>query len=177
MTDSISFHAWLYDHLAQVFDGSIARRPPLPPAAPREGPIREAIDALADALESVEPDQTQADHARLFLNAPEGVAAPPYASWYLDGCLLGPSASWVAAAYRQQQVEIAPEGGEPPDYLACELEFILGAERRFIEGHLACWIPQFLARVRAGRPGAVFAAAADLLTQLLAIEQHRVARR
>jgi TorA maturation chaperone TorD len=192
MSDSAAFHAWVYDHLSRLFDGDVTEWPPRPADAPRDGAIRRAVDDVAHALTVVEPSGTQADHVRLFVNAMEGVAAPPYASWYRDGTLGGPTTSWVAATYLAQQIAIAAEAGEPPDYLPCELGFLhflsrhefaarqtgdrpaladaLAARHRFITSHFAHFVPMFLARVRGAHAGPVFAAAAELLGRLLAEE-------
>jgi TorA maturation chaperone TorD len=130
-------------------------------------------------------EEALADHARLFVNGLDGVVAPPYASWYLDGKLFGPSVQWVERAYAEHGIEPAPDAGEPPDYIGVELEFMLflerhalaasttrddaallavvDHERHFVLNHVALWLPAFVAQVRTGDPGPVFAAASDLL--------------
>jgi len=78
-----------------------------------------------------------------FINRLGGVPAPPYGSLYLerDGILMGQSSLKVLEAYRAEDLSLEG-GGEPPDYLATELEFLyylVGQEeealsRRDVEG-------------------------------------------
>ena len=143
------------------------------------------MTALCTALDRMPADDTRRDHVRLFVNAPGGAAAPPYASWYLDERLCGPAADRVAALYAAHGVERCADSGEPADYLSTELEFlyfltrhelaadatgdrlalrdVLAAQRTFVVGHVARWVPAFTARVREAQPGPVFAAAVTVL--------------
>lgn len=179
-----------------MFDGDFegGSAPPVP-AGLEQSPVLDAIADLRSGLASAHA-QAQSDHVRLFLNAPGGVAAPPYASWYLDGQLLGPATTWAARAYASQGLEAEPGAREPADYIGAELEFMyflvrhemaarrtgdgealraaLGSQARFVREHLARWLPAFIERVRAHQPGAVFAAAVGLLDLVLQDDVHRL---
>jgi TorA maturation chaperone TorD len=186
---TVLYRLWVYDYLARLFDGSLDHLPAPPGAAATSPRVSAAVDVLLTAVAGSPADDVRADHARLFVNAPRGVAAPPYASWYLDGQLSGASAQWVEQAYAARGLERAPDAGEPPDYLGAELEFlhflarhelaargtddaaslrvILTAEKDFVLGHVARWLPPFIAQIRSSEPGPVFAAAADVLWTVL----------
>ncbi len=105
-------------------------------------PDQELLDALArgeadEAARLVEVDPLPALHqndslqdlevgfTEQFINRLGGVPAPPYGSVYLeqDGVLMGPSSLKVLEAYRAEELSLE-SGGEPPDYLATELEFL-----------------------------------------------------
>jgi TorA maturation chaperone TorD len=181
---------WIWERLAKIFDGDVE---PLP--APPEGvnaisgPIRRRLEALRTAITEADPDEACADHVRLFVTARDGVPAPPYESWYIDGELLGPSTRRVEEMYAAHGLARAEEGGEPADYLSTELEFlyflarhelaaravgdreallaVCDAQNRFVHAHLGRWIPAFVRQTRAAHPGSVYAAAIDLLETVL----------
>lgn len=190
MDDRDDVPSWVCRELAGLFDAVPEALAPLPEAAgfPR---TLDAIRALQAAFAARPREVHQAEHARLFVNAPEGVAAPPYASWYLDGRLLGPAADWVAGEYRRQALELAPDAGQPADFIGTELEYLyfLGrhqraarwtrdvagfeatgvAEARMLD-HLRRWTPLFLADVRRAAADGLYGRAADVLQTYL-VEQ------
>jgi TorA maturation chaperone TorD len=186
---AVLFRLWVYEYLAQLLDGT-ATDLPAPPDADGSSPqLASAVDALRAAVAGSSTEDLLVDHARLFVNARDGVAAPPYASWYLDRRLLGPSSQWVEETYARQGVEPAPDAGEPPDYVGTELEFllflarhelaargtgdqdalcvVLDSEAQFVLNHVARWLPAFITQIRTAEPGPVFAAAADLLSVVM----------
>jgi TorA maturation chaperone TorD len=184
---------WSCAALATVFDHVPERLDPVPDPA---GELTAAAHALVRALDETPRVATDADQVRLFINAPGGVPAPPYASWYLDGELLGPSTQFPADAYARHGLEIDASAGAPLDALPVELEFlaflarheraarvtgdesaladVLRSRRHFLEHHAALWMPAFVAAVRAGAPGPVFAAAITLLDDWLRVERVRL---
>ncbi|HEX9638118.1 MAG TPA: molecular chaperone TorD family protein [Acidobacteriota bacterium] len=196
---------WAYRTIAQLLDEIPERLPPLgaatgqgmidPEAGQRYSGTRTAAENLQRAFAAQTREGIQADQTRLLINAPGGVLAPPYASWYLDGALQGPSCDWVAQEYGSQALEPDAEGGEPADFLATELEYMYflcrheraarltadaaalaaveQAQARFLN-HLSRWLPRFLSRLRAGRPRGVYRALADLLEVFLNEELERV---
>ncbi|HET8646749.1 MAG TPA: molecular chaperone TorD family protein [Vicinamibacteria bacterium] len=174
----------------------------VPPDAPPEILLRdypltaEALAALAAALRRAPAADIASDRVRLFVNAMGGVAAPPYASWYLDGTLAGPAAVQAAEAYAAQCLEAAGDSGHPPDYLGTELEFLNllcrhqvaaqatgdaaagtaagQAEASFLLGHFCRWVPHFAKAMRGAAPGPVFGRLAGALEALCAEEQRRL---
>jgi len=182
---------WIWDRLARIFDGEIPDLSELPAGLHAiSGPIAARLDALREAIAGSAPDDVRADHVRLFVTARDGVPAPPYESWYVDGELFGASCRRVEALYAAQGVARDAEGGQPADYLSAELEFLYFLARHevaaraigdaaarqaardagaaFLRTHLARWVPPFVARIRAARPTPVFAAAAGLLEAAVA---------
>jgi TorA maturation chaperone TorD len=186
---AVLYRLWVYEYLAQLFDGALQHLPEPPDAGGSPSRLSAAADRLLTAVVQSPAEEALADHARLFVSARDGIAAPPYASWYLDRQLLGPSSMWVERAYADQGVERAPDAGEPPDYIAAELEFlifltrhelaarrttdtdalrgVLDSEKQFVLSHFARWLPAFIAHIRAAEPGPVFAAATDLLSAVM----------
>lgn len=182
--------------LAQLFDGALDDLPARPDPGGASPDVSGKARAVCIALRESRADDVLADHTRLFVNGRGGVAAPPYASWYLDRQLLGPSSRWVEQAYARQGLERAPDAGEPADYLGAELEFlfflarhelaarstadhdalraVLDSERQFVLGHMARWVPAFISRIRSAEPGPVFAAATDLLSAVVEQEVKRL---
>jgi putative dimethyl sulfoxide reductase chaperone len=177
---------WVYSHLSELFVAAPRRLEPLPPGAAENHPeTRSAVEALGRALAGTGPEAVAIAQTRLFVNATGGVGAPPYASWYLDGALQGPSTVLVTEAYAGQCLAVAAQSGQPPDYIATELEFLhfLGrhqeaarltddhsaliaardAETRFLEAHFFRWVPRFSRAIRHAAPGPVFAGVADVL--------------
>jgi TorA maturation chaperone TorD len=96
-----------------------------------------SLDA-ADPLQDLEVGFTEQ-----FINRLGGIPAPPYGSVYLeqDGILMGQSSLRALEAYRAEDLSLEG-GGEPPDYLATELEFLFylvsqeeeALSRRDVEG-------------------------------------------
>ncbi|TRO78326.1 molecular chaperone TorD family protein [Desulfuromonas acetexigens] len=120
--------------------------------------------------------ELEAGFTDLFINRLGGVPAPPYGSIYLEqaGILMGASTLKVLDAYRREGLSL--EGsGEPPDYLATELEFLyylVGQEeealqqrqveaardfslkqRAFVSELLSPWLPVFCRRLEAAPGG------------------------
>lgn len=135
------------------------------------------IDDTPPRLPNDEPlADLEAGFTDLFINRLGGVPAPPYGSIYLEqaGILMGPSTLKVLDAYRREGLSL--EGsGEPPDYLATELEFLyylVGQEeealqerqvetardfslkqRAFVSELLMSWLPVFCRRLEAAPGG------------------------
>jgi TorA maturation chaperone TorD len=190
---------WIYSRLPELFvDIPRPLEPPPPDAGGSHPATRRAVDALGRALALADPAALAEEQVRLFVNAPGGVPAPPYASWYLDGTILGPSTALVAEAYAGQCLAAAVEGGPPPDYLPTELEFLhflcrhqeaaratgdapalvaaRDAETRFLQAHFFRWVPRVASAIHDAAPGPVFARVADVLAAFCAEEAYRPAR-
>ncbi len=87
----------------------------------------------------------------LFINRLGGAPVPPYGSVYLDpeAALMGESSQKVHAAYREEGLSL-DGGGEPPDFLATELEFLYFLVERE-EQALACENPAGAAEASVGQ--------------------------
>lgn len=132
--------------------------PLVPPVQPRVEP-EDSVD-LAVA------------YTRLFLGSP-GVAAPPYASFYLDrgGGVMGPSTVEIMKIYRAAGLCLDDEFNDLPDHIAVVLEFlyyliyreiVADAEnacedrtrfgdirRRFLTSYVHTWVPRFCGKITA----------------------------
>ncbi len=126
---------------------------PFAPLSPQE---RQALKALAEAFSlgsfPEEPlEFLQQEYTRLFINAPGGVPAAPYASVYLSKEGLLCQEPWEEALSFYRKAGFAPQGQEPADHLAYELAFLglLFQEgqndllRQFLCNHLLVWFPLF----------------------------------
>jgi TorA maturation chaperone TorD len=182
---------WLSDLFSGHGDPSAAPPPTdrLPPAVSGAATRLGAIPSASDLR-----DRVESERVRLFVNAPGGVPAPPYGSWWLDGTLAGSSTAAVEAIYADEGLRPG-SGAGPADFLPTELEFVhfllqhqiaarrTGAtdlehdarrrERRFLDDHVVRWIPPFLAAAREATADPTWIAAFDLLEHLLDDEVRR----
>jgi TorA maturation chaperone TorD len=137
--------------------------------------------------------QREAERVRLFEAATGGVPAPPYGSWWLEGCLGGETSRAVANFYREEGLQ---PGNGPADYLSTELElvqFLLRHQRagrltgqeetassarqrehEFISLFLLPWVPDFCTAGRRATTDHFWIAIFDLLETLLHAEQARL---
>lgn len=161
----------------------------------------EQLAALFDGELAAETDNelARAEYVRVFILAAGRQTAPLYASWYLDGQLLGPSREWVEQEYLAEGVTLADDAQQSADYLPCELEYLFflsrheraaeatgdaaalasarAAQRRFLEQHLIKWLPRFLEQARAAHPGPFIAQALDSLEGFVSEERARLLNR
>jgi TorA maturation chaperone TorD len=120
-------------------------------------------------------------------------ACPPCETEYVDGKLSFQRAQQladIAGYYRAFGVE---PGAERPDHIALELEFMAllidlesragtkdqldvsrDAQVRFVQDHLAWWLPVFARLLHKEAPGSFFAAVGDLLCAFLPTERARL---
>ena len=106
-------------------------------------------------------EDLQAEYVRLFINGPGGVAAPPYASIYVNhsGLLRQQGYDEALALYRRAGLEPA-ETSESPDHIAHELAFLailldqdnLPVAGSLLKSHLCKWYPRFHERLLAADP-------------------------
>ncbi len=105
--------------------------------------------------------ELQEEYTRLFINAPGGVAAPPYASVYVagQGLLMQEGHAQAQEFYSRAGLQLA-DGQEPADFLPLELAFTAVLLERgdlvllseFLEKHLWRWFQVFERRVEASGP-------------------------
>jgi len=128
-------------------------------ANPMENIGRE-LDLLEKESYRYSLETFQEEYVRLFVNSPEGVPAPPYASFYTENRLHGRATREVASFYERFGILPGGEGGEPPDFIVYELEFLsflcslepkeaeaARFQADFFRLHLAPWAEPFLDRV------------------------------
>lgn len=100
----------------------------------------------------------QAEYVSLFVASSNGVAAPPYGSFYLEGAIMGESTQRTLEAYKVAGFALNREYRDLPDHIAAEFEFLCHLARwhnkeamelslRFLEENLLRWFPQFAERV------------------------------
>ena len=129
--------------------------------------IGQALDRMKAVLAAMGREAAEAlnvEATRLF-EGPGKPVAPPYASYYLNGRLMGHPAIAANQFYLSKAALPEPEGGVPPDHVAVELGFMaylarrmersfaaaktrealsaLEASREFIDEHLVTWLPRF----------------------------------
>ncbi len=115
----------------------------------------------ADLSGDMPYEELQAEYVRLFVNAPGGVPAPPYASIYVQGCgfMMQEGHAQAMAFYRRAGLEPAAFD-ECGDHLRYELAFVghllddeaLPMLNEFLDEHLLQWFPDFLLRLNAAQP-------------------------
>ncbi len=105
--------------------------------------------------------ELQEAYTRLFINAPGGIIAPPYASVYIAGQGLLMQEGHDQAREFYQKAGLEPlANGEPADFLPLEFSFAaillergdLELLSQFLEKHLWRWFQVFEKRVEASRP-------------------------
>jgi TorA maturation chaperone TorD len=158
------------------------------PSPQSRGAVGEAVSRLRSAAAGASPE---AERVRLFVNAPGGVPAPPYGSWWLEETLQGRSTEEVAAFYRQEGLQ-SSGGAGPADYLPAELEFLhfllqhqraarvtrsesleqqgRESERQFLERFLLPWLPAFCSGARQATADPFWLSVFDLLEAFIAGE-------
>lgn len=115
----------------------------------------------AQAISDCTLEDLQAEYVRLFINGPGGVAAPPYASIYVQdsGLLRQQGYDEAVALYNKAGLE-ATVTDESPDHISIELAFLAllldqqkyQAAGAFLQDHLCSWYPKFYARLMLAEP-------------------------
>ncbi len=189
--------SWVYRELGGLFDRVPEALSFDEPEAAVYARTQAALRALCQEFPLHSRAALESEQVRLCVNAPGGIPAPPYASYYLDGSLLGSSRQWVVERYRRQGLETGADAGQPADFVAIELEYLYflcrhqraarltgdapafaaaaRAEASFFRQHLSRWLPSFAASLaQATSPRSVFRLVADALTAFCAEEQARL---
>jgi TorA maturation chaperone TorD len=201
--ETVQVRSSLARWLSAVFSGALdpAREElPLPDGSTRLARCARRVHELIPPGTAVAGDGKrraglESERVRLLVNAPGGVAAPPYGSWWTEGCLQGRTTAEVADFYRGEGLEPQPGSG-PADFLGAELEFLhfllqhqhaaavtrqpeleghsRRRERAFLEAHVLTWIPGFCAAGREATRDPVWLALFDLLQFFVEDEARRV---
>lgn len=150
-----------------------------PGTGPRDGSWEARLPGtLARRARKVGRARLETEHIRLFVNAVPEVPCPPYASWYLEGQLVGHAATRLRRLYRRCGIDVREEA---PDHIAVQLAFAAammestavsaGAyaiEPELILSGLREWTPRFFEDVRQADRTGFYAAAANACQEALA---------
>ena len=112
--------------------------------------LEKSFAGSSDILEEV-----QVEHTRLFINGVPHVAAPPYASVYMEKTLRGPYSDKILHFYNTSGYDLKA-GADLPDSIIHQLEFlsfIVGdqnseGEIEFLSQFFLPWFPVFATRVK-----------------------------
>ncbi len=119
--------------------------------------------ALAFRRPEVSKENLTMAYTRLFLG-PGQPLVYPYESAYIEGQLMGEVTAQVVACYAEAGLQLSMAERELPDHVSVELAFmtyLIGQEawhparrrmwrqyqKRFLQEHMACWLPQFCKKV------------------------------
>ncbi|WP_135255513.1 TorD/DmsD family molecular chaperone [Thermus caldilimi] len=141
------------------------------------GTLEEALEELTGhpvALPRVPQGELQSAYTALFVTHPEGLPAPPYASYALDGELFGPSYHRLLEIYREGGLEVRESWRDLPDHLTAVGEAIafLSPKRpdlakRLVQEFLSPWLRRFGQAVKTHDPTRFYAALVDLLEEAI----------
>ncbi|GLV47504.1 hypothetical protein TJA_06750 [Thermus sp. LT1-2-5] len=141
------------------------------------GTLQDALEELVGhpvALPQVPLEELQAAYTLLFVSHPEGLPAPPYAGYALDGELFGPSYHRLLELYREGGLEVQETWRELPDHLAALGEAIAllhpkrpDLARVLVQGFLSPWLQRFAQAVKAKDPTGFYAALVGLLEEVV----------
>lgn len=165
-----------------------------------EPSVRGTLRTVQERLFSPDPerggvtfDAVREGHARLFGHTVKG-PCPMYELEFGGGEIFQRSAelSDLKGFYEAFGLVLGTEEHERPDHLSVEMEFLAilaakaayaeeqdnaeGAEilaeahRKFLEDHLAQWLPSFARRVSEAAPGSLYAALAEFARKFIVVE-------
>lgn len=134
--------------------------------------LERRLKELASSLSASQDSSLNTEYHRLFIG-PYKLAAPPYASLYLEAepAIMGRSTLEVLRLYEEAGFVLSPSFRDLPDHIVAELEFmallcereqkarqgrdisevalVIAREATFLKHHLSRWIPRFSSRILA----------------------------
>src|SRR5688572_4985061 len=141
-----------------------------------------ALAELADRARQTTPAAASREYHELFIGIGRGELVP-YASYYLTGFLNEKPLAKLRSAMARLGIARADDVKEPEDHIAALCEMMagliegsfgepapLGAQRRFFEGHLAAWAPQFFADLESAKAAVLYAPVGTVGQAFMAIE-------
>ncbi|BDG26889.1 hypothetical protein TthSNM66_15250 [Thermus thermophilus] len=141
------------------------------------GTLEEALEELTGhpvALPKVAPRELQAAYTALFVTHPEGLPAPPYAGYALDGELFGPSFHRLQELYREGGLEVQATWRDLPDHIAAigeAIALLAGKNphlaKRLAREFLKPWLDRFGPQVKTHDPTGFYATLVDLLQEAI----------
>ncbi|HWG84013.1 MAG TPA: molecular chaperone TorD family protein [Deinococcales bacterium] len=147
----------------------------------RSGTLQAVADEVALAAGLLPPalprpslEEIQAAYVALFVSNRNGLPAPPYAGFALDGRLLGPTCDRILREYARHGVDVSEGWPDLPDHLAAigEAAALLcphkpAAARRLLLDYLLPWLERFEAEVAAQDPTGLYSGITSLLKSAL----------
>jgi len=134
------------------------------------------IQATVSQLQETALVDQQAEYVRLFINGPGGMAAPPYASVYINNAGILKQQGYDQALAMYCRAGLEPTGGsESADHISHELAFIgllLEQENEqllnsFLQDHFFLWYPAFSERLMRSSPRPFYKILAQVTDQCL----------
>lgn len=136
--------------------------------APGDGPLGEAIGALAREASQTTAQSASREYHDLFIGVGRGELVP-FASYYLTGFLHEKPLAQLRADMARLGVERDPSTREPEDHAAalCQMMggFILGSfgeplglaeQKRFYAAHVGNWMPYFFRDLEKASSGRIY---------------------
>lgn len=135
------------------------------------GAVQGAVEAVADALGLAAPDLGAVDfaavqerHVALFVTSGDGIVAPPYAGYAVDGELLGATFQAMGRLFGEHGIEVRGDWDDLPDHVAAVAEgaaLLLAADRvdaalEVVADYLAPWFGRYAQAVAAADPGGFY---------------------
>ena len=182
--ESLGSRAALYELLARLYTYPLDEQILDSVASLELGEAPSELEAALDRMKAVAAkggeavDALNVEATRLF-EGPGKPVAPPYASYYVFGRLMGPPAIAANRFYLSKEALPETEGSVPSDHVAVELGFMaylatraerafaagktqdarsdLDASREFIDEHILTWLPRFIEDVVRGADSDFFA--------------------
>ncbi len=181
-----------------VLDRLILKHPACFIGAQPDLRLAEALDRLEREAYRFSLETFQDEYVRLFVNSPDGVAAPPHASFYSENRLPGEAAKTALAYYERFELAPAEANSDMPDHIINELEFLAilcameqeaedkalrsearrlrAAQADFLTGHLLEWANLFCERLTKSSRLAFYQLLGILTRGFLAQERERLER-
>jgi putative dimethyl sulfoxide reductase chaperone len=166
------------DPLLQLIAAAYRTPGPALRADLESGAFADACGALAEALDLVAPDlgalefgAVQERHVALFVTSGDGIVAPPYAGFAVDGELLGPTFQAMGGTFARYGIEVRGDWADLPDHVAAVAEgagLLLAAGAadgalEVLERYLAPWFGRYAAAVAAADVGGPYGALTPFL--------------
>jgi TorA maturation chaperone TorD len=179
-----ALRAQLYRLLSRLLAGA-PDRDLLGRMAAMEGddtPLGRGIATLAARATEASPPAVAREYADLFIGVCRGELVP-FASYYLTGFLNEKPLARLRGEMARLGIARAEHVKEPEDHIAALCEMMAGliegsfgdpapvsAQRRFFDGHLAAWAPQFFADLESAKAAVLYAPIGTIGQAFMAIE-------
>jgi TorA maturation chaperone TorD len=145
-------------------------------------PLGQGIAALAAQARRTTPAAAADEYGDLFIGIGRGELVP-FASYYLTGFLNEKPLARLRGEMARLGIARADDVKEPEDHIAALCEMMAGliegsfgdpaplsTQRRFFDGHLAAWAPQFFADLEGARAAVLYAPVGAIGQAFMAIE-------